>query len=93
MDAIRRPKLSATTPNASAPIGRPSRVVMKTSEAEDGLFAGIESGRLEVEQDGRQHHRRQVDIEHIDEFREHRATDGSATLLLPVRGFGDEPRR
>jgi hypothetical protein len=60
---------------------------------EDRLFAGIESRRLKIEEDRRQHHRRQVDIEHIDEFGENSAADGSAPLLLPVRGFGNEPRR
>ena len=60
---------------------------------EDRLFAGIETRRLKIEEDGGQHHRRQVDIEHVDEFGENSAADGSAPLLLPVRGFGDETRR
>ena len=61
--------------------------------SEDRLFAGIESRRLKIEKDGRQHHRRQVDIEHVDEFGEDGAADGSAPLLLPIRGFGDETGR
>jgi hypothetical protein len=47
----------------------------------------------EQEKDGREHHRRQVDIEHVDEFGEDGAADGSAPLLLPIRGFGDETGR
>jgi len=60
---------------------------------ENRLFAGIESRGLKIEKDGRQHHRRQIDVEHVDEFGEDGAADGSAPLLLPVRGFGDKPRR
>ena len=75
------------------PDGRPSSVVMKTSEAKIACYAGIESRRLEIEKDGRQHHHRQVDVEHVDEFGEDGAADGSAPLLLPVRGFGDKSRR
>jgi hypothetical protein len=61
--------------------------------SEDRLFAGIEARRLKIEKDGGQHHRRQIDIEHVDEFGEDGAADGSAALLLPVCGFGNEPRR
>jgi hypothetical protein len=35
---------------------------------------------LKIEKDRRQHHRWQIDIEHVDEFGEHRAADGSAAL-------------
>ena len=93
MDAMRRPKRSATTAKHERPDRTPKQGRDEHKRCEDRLFTGIELLRLEIEKDGRQHHRRQVDVEHIDEFGEDGAADGSATFLLPVCGLGDKPRR
>src|ERR1700735_3221584 len=82
MDAMRRPRRSATTPNASAPIGRPSRDVLNTRAATIASSPGASHAL-----------RRQGDVKHVDEFGESGAADGSAPLLPPVRSFGDETRR
>ena len=63
---------------------RPDRAAEQSRDehegSEDRLFAGIEPRRLEIEKDGRQHHHRQIDIEHVDEF-------GEDAPLMALRRF------
>ena len=87
------PEAIRHNPKRERPDRAPEQRRDEHQRREDRLFAGIESRWLKIEKDGGQHHRRQVDIEHVDEFGEDSAADGSAPLLLPVRGFGDETRR